>query len=324
MKWSISTARMFNRCQRQWFYKSLANANAKKDPLRRKLYLLGKLQSVSAWRGSLVDLAIERAVVPVLRLHSVPKRDDVLRAVRMLFDQQLATIRNHPLFQPGFSVNQLGDAFAALHCVEYGDGISEAEAETSWQEIEQAISNMLSMDDLLTRLTSATQLCVQRSLHLQHSGVSVQAVPDVIAFYDDRPPLIVDWKVHAFGIADAWLQLAIYAIALARGAPHSDFPPSLRQWREEDVELVEAQLLTNRLRYHDIGPDEILEAEGFIAASAESMLIATLGKKSSDLSDFDFQTTSLPDTCARCAYRAICWRESFQWTSQLTSSQLLI
>lgn len=322
MKWSLSTARMFNRCQRQWFYRSLANANAKKEPLRRRLYLLGKLQSISAWRGSLVDLVIERAVVPVLRLHRLPDQNEVFRTARVLFEQQLTTARKHSLFEPGFSPKQLGDAFAALHCMEYGEGISDTEVEKSWQEVEQAISNMLSMGDLLSRLASATHLFAQRSLSLQHSGVSVQAVPDLIAFYGDKPPLIVDWKVHTFGIVDAWLQLAIYAIALVRGAPHIDFPVQLQKWTEKDIQLVEAQLLTNRLRCHDIGPDEILEAEGFIAASAETMLISMQGKKSGELTDSDFPTTSSPDTCTRCAYRVICWKESPQWTSQQTSFQL--
>lgn len=40
---------MFDRCQRQWFYKQhFANAQSK-DETRRKTYLLGKLQSVSGW-----------------------------------------------------------------------------------------------------------------------------------------------------------------------------------------------------------------------------------------------------------------------------------
>lgn len=323
MKWSLSIARMFNRCQRQWFYRSLGHAKAMKDPLRRKLYLLGKLQSTAAWRGSLVDLAIERAVVPALRMRRIPSGDRVLQIAKGLFDQQLSTARKHPLFTPNFSPSRLGDAFAALHCVEYGEGISDAEAAKCWDEIQLALTNLLSMEELLDKLAHASHVIAQRPLHMQHSGVSVLAVPDVIAFYVDKPPLIVDWKAHAFGLADAWLQLTIYAIALIRGAPHADFSTGLAQWREEDVELVEVQLMTRQVRKHEIGEEEILEAEGFIAASAESMLIATLGKKSSELLESDFSTASSPDTCARCAYRAICWGES-RWTSQPTYSQLLI
>jgi hypothetical protein len=48
MVWSVSTAKMFDRCQRQWFYKQhFANARSK-DETRRKAYLLGKLEKITA------------------------------------------------------------------------------------------------------------------------------------------------------------------------------------------------------------------------------------------------------------------------------------
>ena len=67
MVWSVSTAKMFDRCQRQWFYKQhFANARSKNET-RRKAYLLGKLQSVSGWRGSLVDQILSFEVIPALQ-----------------------------------------------------------------------------------------------------------------------------------------------------------------------------------------------------------------------------------------------------------------
>jgi len=52
MIWSVSTAKMFERCQRQWFFKTqLANAKAKHES-RRRAWRLSKLQSLSAWRGN--------------------------------------------------------------------------------------------------------------------------------------------------------------------------------------------------------------------------------------------------------------------------------
>jgi hypothetical protein len=54
--WSVSESKLFRRCQRQWYFKHcVANAQAKKDPLRRRAYLFSKLQSISGWRGQLVD-----------------------------------------------------------------------------------------------------------------------------------------------------------------------------------------------------------------------------------------------------------------------------
>ncbi len=184
----------------------------------------------------------------------MPDRGAVLHSARTLFELQLATARAHPLFRPGLCHSARRLLCGRQHCVEHGEGLSDGDAQTVWEEVALALSNVLSMKDLLAQLTAADQLIVQRSLHLQHSDVSVQAVPDAVAFYYERPPLIVDWKAHAFGLSDAWLQLAIYAMALVRTKPHSDFPTSLRRWQEEDIELVEAQLLTNRVRRHEIGP----------------------------------------------------------------------
>ena len=48
MIWSVSNAKTFDRCQRQWFFKTqLASAKAK-DEIRRHAWRLGKLQSLSA------------------------------------------------------------------------------------------------------------------------------------------------------------------------------------------------------------------------------------------------------------------------------------
>jgi hypothetical protein len=66
MVWSVSTAKIFDRCQRQWFFKQhFANARSK-DEARRKAYLLGKLQSVSSWRGSVVDQVLSFEVIAAL------------------------------------------------------------------------------------------------------------------------------------------------------------------------------------------------------------------------------------------------------------------
>lgn len=67
MIWSISESKTFRRCQRQWFFKNIvACATAKKNPIRRRAYLLSKLQSVFAWRGQLVDTVIENYLIPAL------------------------------------------------------------------------------------------------------------------------------------------------------------------------------------------------------------------------------------------------------------------
>jgi hypothetical protein len=311
MVWSISESRSFRQCQRRWYFKNfVANAIAKKDPVRREAYLLSKLQSISAWRGQIVDLVISDTLVPALNGRRRVTLADLKQRAKYHFDLQLACARAHRVREPGVSPSQLGDEFAAFYCVEYGGTIIEDEIKRAWAEVEQALENLCKMQELSTELKSARYLVTQRPLQFRHTDMSVRAVPDLIAFYDDAPPLIVDWKVHVFGLQEAWLQLSAYAVALVRCSAHSDFPTGLKRYRETDVRLAEAQLLTNQLRRFVIGEDEVAQVDSYIAESITQMQLATGGRMGADLNAEEFAVTTSPDLCQRCPFRKLCWKES--------------
>ncbi len=87
--WSFSNSRLFGKCQRAWFYKNhVANANATKNPLQREAYILSKLQSVSAWRGRIVDDVISQRIVPALEKGWTLNASLILEYARLLFDKQ--------------------------------------------------------------------------------------------------------------------------------------------------------------------------------------------------------------------------------------------
>ena len=200
----------------------------------------------------------------------------------------------------------MGDEFAAFLAVERGEEISDDEFVRAWDDIEKALSNLFGMTSLLDDLRRAEFLMAQRALQFKHGDVTVKAVPDLVAFYRGRPPLIVDWKVHFFGSRDYWLQLATYALALARCSPHRDFPRTFVDREPTAMRLVEAQLLTNRVREHEFDEEDVAAVEDHIAASAGSMTLAIDGKKS-DLSASDFPVATYPDSCEGCPFRKPCW-----------------
>jgi hypothetical protein len=310
MVWSISESRGFRQCQRRWYFKNfVANAVAKKDPVRREAYLLSKLQSISAWRGQIVDLVISDTLVPALNARRRVTLADLKQRAKYHFDTQLACARAHRLWEAGVSPSQLGDRFAAFYCVEYGGTINEEEVTRAWAEIECALENLCKMQELSAELKTARYIITQRALQFKHSDMTVRAVPDLIAFFDDAPPLIVDWKVHVFGLQEAWLQLSAYAVALVRCGPHNDFPSDLSRYRETDVRLAEAQLLTNQLRRFVIGEDEVMQVDSYIAESVVQMQLATEGRRGAELTADDFAVTSSPDLCQRCPFRKLCWKE---------------
>jgi hypothetical protein len=310
MFWSISESRTFRRCQRQWFFKNLLGSPTAKDPTRREAYLLGKLQTVSSWRGTIVDAVVSNLVIPALRFKRTVTLSEAIDRARGLYDTQLEFARRHPLREPGLSPAKLEGEFAAFYAIEYGQELPGEELARAWREIETALKNLFGMADLFAELREATLLCAQRALMFPHSGMTVRAVPDAVAFFRDRPPLIIDWKVHAFGLHEAWLQLATYAVALVRCSPHRDFPRDLSRWRAADVKLAEVQLLTNRLRRYELTEEDEEAVDGYIAQTVTEMLLATEGKKGKEVQATDLPVASSPDACQRCPYRKLCWEEN--------------
>ena len=101
--------------------------------------------------------------------------------------------------------------------------------------------------------------------------------------------------------------LATYALALARCSLHRDFPRSFVDRDPTAMRLVEAQLLTNRVREHEFDEDDVAAVEDHIAASATRMTLAVDGKKSNELWASDFPVAAYPDSCEGCPFRKPCW-----------------
>ncbi len=307
MIWSFSKSRIFRKCQRQWFYKACFASPRSKEPARREAYLLSKLQSVSAWRGQIVDTVVEQVLVPALNQGSRPMLNQVLASARALFEKQLAFGRQNRVREPGFKVKEAGESFAAFYAVEYGNGISDAEAGAAWADVEKALRNLFGLADLKELLRAAKYCVAPRSLIFDHAGAKVRAVPDLIAFFADRPHGIVDWKVPTCGVQDYRDQLLTYAIALMRAKPHRDFPSDLSRWMEAEVELFEVQLLRGVVRRHVVEEADVQATDERIAESIVTLQLAQGGQDDHELSADDYPAAFEPRTCESCPYRKLCW-----------------
>jgi hypothetical protein len=314
---SINGIRQFRRCQRQWCYDALiASAHAKHGSPRREVHLLSQLQSVAAWRGNIVDHVISRRLIPALEKGWDIRPAALLDYAHSVFDDQLSFALQNRMREPGMTKVE---NFAALTAVEYGPPVEEEEIKRARAEVEQALLNLLEMRDLIGRLQSAKRLIPQRPLSFPHLQVNFRAVPDLIAFFDDEAPLIVDWKVHARGTHDYRLQLAAYAIALTRCNPHSDFPSSLSRYLPTEINLIEAQLLTRQQRPHWLSDEDIAEVDDYIAEAAVQMMMLIDGKANGDIDPLDFPVTTNPDLCRGCPFRRICSEDTIcQAPSQTT------
>jgi hypothetical protein len=84
LEWSFSTDRRIRRCQRQFFFGSVAAWHNAKDPLRRESFLLSQVKSMDAWRGNLVHEAIRSFVVPSIQARQAVPCERVIQEARNL------------------------------------------------------------------------------------------------------------------------------------------------------------------------------------------------------------------------------------------------
>ena len=298
---------MLRRCPRQWFYKTVFAKSRSKDPQRREAYLLSKLQTISGWRGQIVDSVLSNFVVEELNAGRRPTLRAAIARARVLFNEQRAFGLAHRLREPDLVPSQAGPAFAAFFKVEYGEPIASSEFDQAWADIERALRIIWKNTELRAKVRRGRRLVAQRNLLFDHFGAKVRAVPDLIVFFADRPPLIIDWKVHSFGTRDSGDQLTTYAIALARTPPHADFVTSGKRWNTEDIELIEAQLIVDSFRNHPLSSAAVAQAEERIATGISAIQLACGGCNATELTAEDFPTARNPQTCRGCPYRKICW-----------------
>lgn len=307
MIWSFSEGRTFKACPRRWFYKAVFGESRSKDPQRREAYVLSKLQSIYAWRGQVVDSVISKNVVSDLNANRTPVLRNVLKCARQLFEMQREFGTRHRVREPDMAVTDAGPAFAAFHSIEYGLPLTDDDFDRAWCDVETAIRNLWKLEELRGPLREGRYRIAQRNLLFEHCGAKVRAVPDLVVFFADRPPLIVDWKVHSYGTRDYADQLATYALALIRVAPHSDFPTGLPGYAAHEIELVEAQLLLGTARKHTLTPEAFQSAEERIAEGIMTLDAAIDGRRSNELCADDFPAARNPQSCAICPFKKLCW-----------------
>ena len=311
MTWSYSAQRMFSRCQRQWFYSAFAANPTARDPLRRRALYYGQLNTISAWRGRLVDTVISAHVVPTLSdpLNETPMElNGALRIARRIFDAQRAYAAEHRAKSIDVTISKEGEKFALLFENEFGEPPAAAAFDQAWIEIETALANFWKSDAIWSVLRDAAVLIPQpRAFHFAlEDGTKGVAYPDLVAFFDGKPPTIIDWKVHAAAGNNARRQLAVYALALSRcTTAHYDFH---RTWQSAatEFELIEAQLLLDRLTRYDLDDEDVAETEAYIASCAYEMQCLSEGKNYTALDEADFMTAYSGETCAACVFQALC------------------
>lgn len=299
MKWSFSSHKAFRRCQRQWFFKNILANSIAKDPQRREAHRLSRLVTVWSWRGRVVDSILSNAVIPQLARGRGISLDAALQQARNAFDQEKPHESN-----PDREYNETPVRFVEM---EHGLGLPASTLTKAWADIEASIRSFYANKVLIESIARAQYVCTQRPLSFNHDDATVSAVPDVICFYANEPPFIIDWKVNTAPIHDFWLQLAIYAIALTRCNSHKDWPVPHAGLEPTTMKLAEVQLLTDAVRTHTVTDDDVDEITELIYWSFNEMMLACGGKPNAKgLRAQDFLTAFNPSSCRICAFQKLC------------------
>jgi hypothetical protein len=316
MIWSISGYKQFQRCQRQWYYKNIvADGRVKNNSLRREVTILSKLQTIEAWRGSVVDSIISRRIVYAINNGYANKKDYYLNEAMKLFNSQLESAVFQVYREPGYTFSDQDD-FAAFIENDLDHHIDDNEIEKAREDVVTAISNFLDNKELIDYLKSATYLISQRPLKYKFNKFNIIAVPDLIALFNDRPPHIFDWKVHHFGTQAYDEQLISYAAALYkvnRTSPHKDFPENLSNFKITDYKLSEYQLLHNERmkRDYEVTTEALEDLKNNISSSIIDIYMVGGHKKYDAVKVDNFSTTLYPENCLNCPFKKICKEKNY-------------
>jgi hypothetical protein len=308
MKWSITKAKTFAQCPRKWYYSEIMANSRTKDLLRKEAYLLKQLKSIWSWRGRVVDIVIEKQIIPRIKWNSFPSQAEVIDSAIQLMDEQLEFGKAKRYREPDMTKTKVGQTYCAFYDLEYNDNLDEQEVQKAKEDVQISLRNLLSSGFFSEIASKGLRIIAQRSLLFQFAGANISGTPDLVVFFKEEPPLIVDWKVQAFGNTEHWLQLGIYALALSRVKPHNDFPQASGEKLRDPTSfrLVEYQLLKNKLREYSIATEDILDIEDYMFFSIADISRSTRGRGYEHMNINEFQTARFPDTCARCEFRKLC------------------
>ena len=308
MKWSFSLGRVFDQCPRKWCYYQMAWHNAK-DDLRKELFYLKQLSKISAWRGRLVDTIITTKIAPELNNGLIPKIENIYPMAVDLAKKQISFAKEKKYRSAGMTKSRAGLDYCALYDIEYSGSVDEKELNSAMEEVKQALTNLLN-SELLKSITDNNGKCfTQRNLTFNFYGTTITCTPDMIVFYGNKAPTIIDWKVHYFAYKEYRSQLSLYALALGQSKSSVGFPAfSIKSPCE--IELIEYQLLNNQQRLYSLEEQDLLDTEDYMYKSISKIKRFSNGLTGKDFNPLSFRSASNPKVCEACSFKMQCWKDT--------------
>ena len=149
MTHSYSKWRMYKKCQRMWAYASVVGNGKAKDARRKGISILSSLQTLSAWRGEIVDYTISNYYIRQLNKDICPNFDEILKYARQLCRKRYDFAKAKKYWKEGLVKSKCKDEYSALFELEFGKDIPKKDFIKAWEEIEISLANFFADKELI-------------------------------------------------------------------------------------------------------------------------------------------------------------------------------
>lgn len=301
MRWSYSTQRTLERCQRQVAFAQVVASHNARDPVRREAYVLRQVQSIAAWQGSLVHAVLATQVRDALRFGRSIRPDRLTTAVRRLAARQWAFSAARQYRAPRQSKAAAGDAYCALAVHERADDVGSEIIEEVVAVAERCFTHLAQQSDLLALPRASVRLTTEVPLSAQTAGVTVVATPDLLATHADGGLTIVDWKVSAHEESRHGQQLGLYALLALQS----------RRWPTltlQTLRLYEVNLWRDRVHAHVVDEEQLGATAAYVEHGVQ-LLRNVLGDGTyAHLALDKLPIAAGASACAGCTFASLCVR----------------
>ncbi len=298
-QWSISTDKLFRRCQRQFFFRQIAAHATATEDWRREAFILRQVKTLELWRGTIIHEGIEKFLIPALRCGGTVPWDEIIARTLQRAHDQFSFSAQRRYREPGMVKGKCPD-FCALAPHEAAKAVSSEDFANVCLTVRTAFERLSSLTQLWERFGPHHYWEAEVPLSVKFHDVSIKVQIDVLLERSPHQLTIIDWKSYDVGgDSDARLQTALYAWAVWRSRRHH-----LR--RPEDIELIECQVQDGTIIEHECSREVFDDLEDYIYRSIQRIFSLTQSKKLGEVRLEDFAFTDNPNNCEHCTVRPVC------------------
>lgn len=305
MKHSISAERMWQRCPRQYFISEImADTNAH-DERRNYAQVLKNINTTDEWIGLVVHRAIEKWVVPKLKLGYWPSTNVVLRNAVDLAHQQFMFSANGRYEY----VNKTNDdTYCILWQHFFEDHVDTNDLNEACEVIKQALLNLLNNQVIRSFIAGRKDYIVERMLWYKLDGINVSAKLDLYMPSQHMDGLdIIDWKV-ALHPSDYNYQVAVYGLAALHNSGNLIPYIHLAKLgvRGYIINLLDDDPASAIHNPYCIDEQALIRAENLMFERLQSIRTICGDKKYADLNAADFALANSEGSCTLCTLQKLC------------------